>query len=76
MTTSTLPFEELQRPLQQIELLVTAGLMYLLFLLYLTMGLDLEMMGGVHDLCRDGHDGTQGNLVPCPSTHACRVYQA
>jgi len=46
MSTATLPFEETRRPLRQIELLGAAGLMYLLFLLYLTMGLDSEMMRG------------------------------
>ena len=46
MSTATLPFEETRRPLRQVELLTAAGLMYLLFLLYLTMGLDSEMMRG------------------------------
>jgi hypothetical protein len=46
MSTATLPFEATRRPLRQIELLAAAGLMYLLFLLYLTMGLDSEMMRG------------------------------
>jgi len=46
MSTAALPFAETRRPLRQIELLAAAGLMYLLFLLYLTMGLDSEMMRG------------------------------
>lgn len=46
MNTSTLPVAETCRPLRQVELLVAAGLMYLLFLLYLTTGLDAEMMRG------------------------------
>jgi len=46
MSTATLPLAGSPRAWRQIELLGAAGLLYLLFLLYLTLGLHTEMMRG------------------------------